>query len=123
MLKLLADENISPQTVKFLDKNGYDIISVRDVGLKGVQDERIVEFAGKESRTIVTFDLDFGEIYYFSAKEPTMILVLRLKSQWYETVNRFLLTLLQSKKLESEEYENALIIASEQRIRIRKKDS
>ena len=121
MKKFLLDENLSPKTATFLQNAGHDVTTVKEAGLKGRDDEHIVAFAEKEKRIIITFDLDFGEIYYFSSKIETGVIVLRLKSQWYDNVNSVLLNLLESGKLETEEFKRALIIVTEDRYRIRRK--
>ena len=64
--KLLADLNISVATVNFFSSLGYDIKRVSPL-LK--TDEEVVNLAQKEQRTILTFDKDFGEIYYFAKKK------------------------------------------------------
>ncbi len=121
MLKFLANENISPLTVEFIRNLGFDIKSVKEAGLKGAADEKIVEFAIFDKRTILTIDLDYGEIYYFASVAKLSIIVLRLRSQWYENVNFEIGKLLKTGKLETEEFKNALIILSEGRYRIHKK--
>lgn len=105
MLKLLADENISLKTVTFIREAGFDIVGVREIGQKGKDDKKIVNLAKKENRIIVTFDLDFGEIYYFSSKFSNSIIVMRTKSQSHENINPILLKLIKSGKLETEELE------------------
>ncbi|MFH1347561.1 MAG: DUF5615 family PIN-like protein [Candidatus Margulisiibacteriota bacterium] len=120
-MKFLADENISPKTIEFIRKAGYDIVGVREVGLKGKKDKDIVDFAIKEKRTVITFDLDYGEIYYFSAKVELGVVVLKTKSQWIENVNLIILKLFKSGKLETEEFKSALVIVTEERYRVRKK--
>ena len=121
MIKFLADENISPQTVALIRDNGYDIVSVREIGLKGRSDKEIVKFAVNDKRTIITFDLDYGEMYYFSTKDSMSIIVVRSKSQWVENVNPILLTLLKSGKLEAEEFRDSLVIVTENKYRVRKR--
>ena len=120
MIKLLCDENISPLTVGYIRSLGYDVKSVVELGLKGAADEEIVSLAKRERRIIVTFDLDFGETHYFSSKEEIGIIVLRLKSQWHEEVNRALEKILKTKKLEAEEYKKSLLIITEKKYRFRK---
>lgn len=61
-MKLLIDENISPDVSKYLKSLGYDVKDARDC-CKGFLDEKIVEVAKNEERTIITFDLDFGDLY------------------------------------------------------------
>src|SRR3989344_6649508 len=82
--KILADLNISLKTVNFLQNLGIDIKRI-DKSLS--TDEDVVELAKKENRTIITFDKDFGEIYYFSKEKSFTIILLYLKDQTAESVN------------------------------------
>ncbi len=83
--KLLADLNISIKTVAFLRELGADIIRVD----KSVEtDEGVVEQATREGRTILTFDKDFGEIYYFHHNKNITVIVLYLEDQTSENVNK-----------------------------------
>ena len=57
------------------------------MGLKGSSDEKIVELAIAQNFTIITQDLDYGEIYYNASSAKLSIIIVRSKSQWYENVN------------------------------------
>lgn len=52
--KFLADEHI-----KVLKKEDIDILTVQEVGQKGIDDVSLFEFALKHHRTIITRDADF----------------------------------------------------------------
>lgn len=121
MVKFLANENISPLSVEFIRTLGYDIKSVKEAGLKGSSDEKIVKFAISENRTIITLDLDYGEMYYFASSAMLGIIIIRLKSQWYENINNELERFFKLGRLETGELKKALIILSEGRFRIYKK--
>lgn len=121
MFRFLLDANISHETADFLNSQGHDAKTVAQFGLEKTEDLEIVEKAIKEKRIIVTFDLDFGEIYYFSIKGDLWIIVLRLKDQTVESVNRTLDWLLKTKILEREESKNTLMLVREKGVRIRKK--
>jgi hypothetical protein len=69
---------------------------------------------------IITFDLDFGEIYYFATKTHVGITVLRIRPQTVEHANEILERFLKSKMIEKENLEKALIIVDEKRVRFRK---
>lgn len=59
--RIVADENVEPATRRHLDARGHDIEWVGDVsslGL-GVADEKIVAYANREERLILTQDDDF----------------------------------------------------------------
>src|SRR3989338_11318280 len=82
--KLLADLNISIKTVSFLQSLGFDIKRI-DKSLS--EDKDVVYLAKKEQRTIITFDKDFGEIYYFHQEKSFAVIVLALEDQTSEAVN------------------------------------
>ncbi len=111
--KLLADLNISVKTVAFLKDLGIDINRVD----KSVStDEEIVKFAKKENRVILTFDKDFGEIYYFHNDKDFTVIVLGLKNQTAESVNKYLKPFFEKVDLAS--IRNKLILLYEGRYKI-----
>ena len=75
-MKLLIDENIPPGISKFLKDKGHDILEVREIA-KGTDDKDIVRIAIDKKRDILTLDLDFGHIYFFSRRGELNIFVLR----------------------------------------------
>ncbi len=77
-MRLLVDENIPPEIASYLRDKGHDVKEVRKTA-KGSEDEEIAEIALKESRGILTLDLDFGHIYYFSRRGELNIYVIRPK--------------------------------------------
>ena len=52
-----------------------------------MEDAAVAELARKEKRILITFDLDFGEMYYFAANKTFSAIVLRLNDQRVEAVN------------------------------------
>ena len=46
----------------WLRSAGHDAVHVRELGLSDAPDREIFERAAANSRIVVTFDLDFGEI-------------------------------------------------------------
>lgn len=86
-LKFLADLNISPKTVTFLTELGTDAVRIDK---SNAADSEVVAMAKKEGRIILTFDKDFGEIYYLFEKRKITVIVLYLRDQRYENANRIL---------------------------------
>lgn len=118
MIKLLLDANLSPETRDYLIKTFlFDVIDIITEKKSGLSDEEIVLFAKKERRIIVTFDLDFGEIYHFKEKGKIGIIVLRLEDQTVESVNKMLYKFFSSyaKKVNMS---NSLVVLKENKIRI-----
>ena len=121
MTKFLLDENISHETTEFLKSMGYDVKSVAHFGLAGASDEEIAKKAVATKRMLITLDLDFGEIFYFGTRQKLGVIVLRLKHQTIEEVNKALYRLLKSGILEKKSMESSLIVIGEHRVRIRRK--
>lgn len=89
-LRLLLDANISPETAIFLRSFGFNVKSLIEEGLGGLEDDAVARIAAKEKRVLITFDLDFGEMYYFAVNKTFGVIVLRLGDQRVETVNKIL---------------------------------
>jgi hypothetical protein len=58
MVRLLADENFNGRIVRalLLGTHGLDLVRVPDVGLSGADDQRVLEWAAKEGRVLLTHD-------------------------------------------------------------------
>jgi len=63
---------VSPQTVKLLRKLGYDIKDVAEAGLKGCEDDEVVNLAAREKRIIITHDLGLA-LFTTSLKEVRLV--------------------------------------------------
>lgn len=118
MIKFLADENISPLTANYLRSLGYDVLTVAECGLVSKPDEEIVEYALSEDRAILTFDLDFGTIYYLGKAARLRVVVLRLKQQTVEAANQLLERLVVSGKLKVELTGGWLMVVTKNKIRV-----
>ncbi len=118
-MKFLLDANISPETTRFLFKLGCDVKDLISENLYYLTDEEIYSFALREKRIIVTFDLDFGEIFHFS-RSKTGVVILRLENQTIESVNKVLEKFLQTKDAKRLQEENLLVILTAQFIRFYK---
>jgi len=113
-LKLLIDENISPEITSHLRTLKYNVKSIREC-CKGYDDEKIVEMAVSEERLIVTYDLDFGELYRnFGASS----LILRLRSKNPSVVLKYLVNFLNALKEQKIDMKNKLAVITEGKVRL-----
>jgi len=64
----------------WLNSQGHDAIHLRDEGLQRLANGGIFEKAIAESRVVVTFDLDFGEIVALSQGQKTGVILFRLRN-------------------------------------------
>lgn len=120
MLKLLLNANLSPETAQFLRKElDLDVECLLEENLGSLPDEEVVEIAKDEGRVIVTFDLDFGQIYHFREPERVGVIVLRLRNQTVEVVNSRLKEFFSDFK-DLELLPSSLVVVDETRYRIYK---
>lgn len=62
-LKLLVDENLSPQIAVTLRAEGFDVVHVRDRGLNAASDRELFDRAFVEDRLVVTSNVgDFERL-------------------------------------------------------------
>ncbi len=79
-MRFLADMGISQRVIEWLRANGHDAVHLIDRGLQRLRDSSIFETAALESRIILTFDLDFGEIVALSGESKVSTIVFRLNN-------------------------------------------
>jgi len=61
--RLLADENIPQPAVDALRAAGHDVHAVQE-GSPGASDEEVLAAARAQSRILLTFDLDMGQLVF-----------------------------------------------------------
>ena len=117
-MRFLADAGISPRTVEFLRLHGHDAVHVRELGLQCAPDGELIEKARVDSRVVLTFDLDFGEILALGVIDRPSVVIFRLANERAEAVNRRLEAVLaeQAEALES----GALLLVEDARYRVRR---
>lgn len=69
-LKLHLNEHLSPRISQQLRKHGFDVTSSHEANLLAEPDEQQLNFAVKQHRAIVTFNVrDFATLHYAYKKE------------------------------------------------------
>ena len=65
---LLADENIHPDVIDFLRRDGLDIESVSEQRQFGLPDTQVLQQATEMGRVVLTHDSDFGGLALMGAQ-------------------------------------------------------
>ena len=89
-MKFLADMDISPKAVTFLQNLKHDAVHLHELGLDTLSDSEILEKAISGERILITHDLGFEELI---AKRKTRLpntIVFRLRNISPEKVNQYL---------------------------------
>ena len=79
-MRFLADMCVDVRVVSWLTSQGHDAIHLRDEGLQRMPNGGIFQKAMTESRVVVTFDLDFGEIVALSKGRKAGVILFRLRN-------------------------------------------
>ena len=72
-MKLLLDENLSPQLVRRIEDLFPESLHVRSVGLKQAPDKTVWEYAKSGGFSIVTADADFYDLAIALGPRPKVI--------------------------------------------------
>jgi predicted nuclease of predicted toxin-antitoxin system len=116
-VSFLLDANLSPETREYLVATfGFDVIDLQTAGLGGLSDAEVIALAKGQGRIIITFDLDFGEIYHASERGTVGVIILRLADQTIESVNGALTSFFRATA--GYDLERSLIVIEERRFRI-----
>jgi predicted nuclease of predicted toxin-antitoxin system len=122
MLKFVIDEDIPRSTGIILKENGYDILDIRDHGLRGEKDEKIYEFAQENGAVVLTGDRGFGNTQRFPLGEHNGIVVTNFPNEMPTSmINQQLLVRL--KHINEDDYKGNVIIIDPLKIRIRRPES
>jgi len=62
-MRILAEENVPRPVVDALRERGHDVLNLREI-LRGADDRTVLRRAQADSRVVLTFDKDFGELAF-----------------------------------------------------------
>ena len=79
-MRIKLDENLPSQLASRLSILGHHVQTVGEEGLSGKTDPRIWEAAQRESRFVITQDMDFSDARRFTPGSHHGILLVRLRT-------------------------------------------
>ncbi len=117
-MKFKLDENMPEALVQLLTKAGHDVETAFGERLAGAKDPLILRTAHRESRVLMTFDLDFADIRVYPPGSHAGVVVFRLRDQRWRTLRQPAQRLLEETDLES--LRGSLAIVDAARVRYRR---
>jgi predicted nuclease of predicted toxin-antitoxin system len=81
MFRLLADEDVPMSTVEMLRREGFEVLDVREVGLRGKTDDEVFDFAQQEQAVILTGDVGFGNLLRYPLGTHAGIIVVHYPNE------------------------------------------
>ena len=85
-MKLLLDENLSPQQAAILREQGHDARAVTQAGLSGEPDSTIRAFVIESGRVLLTLDADFANILRFPPASTPGVIRLKIHPPTEEAI-------------------------------------
>jgi predicted nuclease of predicted toxin-antitoxin system len=92
--------------------------AVAETSTKGHEDADVVALAEKENRIVITLDIGFGSIYYFSKRGKVGMIILRIHPPTIEDVNLILMGFLKRVNLDERNLTKSLVILDRKKYRI-----
>lgn len=117
MDKIFADECVHQELIESLRQTGFDISSVKEIDLAGVNDDFIFNFAVKKKKILLTFDRGFGDFFRFDIKNSSGVVIVLIGKMEKKEIIRNILLFFKSKI--AEELSGKLVIIGKKKIRIK----
>lgn len=115
-MKIKIDENLPDQLATVLTNLGHDTHTLREEGLAGRSDSEVWQAVQKESRFLITQDLDFSDQRQFAAGSHHGILLIRLRSPKQKDLIRRIGQLFSNENVD--DWYGCFIVASERKLRV-----
>ena len=118
MIRFLIDEDLPRSTAKLLREAGFESADVRDIGLRGAEDDVIYDRAKKENYIIISGDLGFANSLRYPLGSHPGIVIARFPNEM--STGRLNRILIDAIKEVQEDLPGNLIIIEPDRVRIRR---
>ena len=109
---------VADLTVTALRELGHDVTHAREAGYHALLDAEILSHARSQSRIVITFDLDFGDLLAAAGESLPSVVLIRTHNQRADVVTPRVLDVASRFALELET--GALIVVEDARVRLRR---
>lgn len=114
-MRILANENFPGPLITTLRGRGHDVVAVKEV-MRGADDRAVLQKAQAETRILVTFDKDFGELAFrFGLPAQGGVILFRLSGSKPELDNARALAAMESRA----DWAGHFAVVTDDRIRMR----
>jgi predicted nuclease of predicted toxin-antitoxin system len=117
-MRFLADMGVAMRIVEWLRAQGHDVKHLREERLQRMPDCDIFRKAATETRILLTFDLDFGEILALCGERKVSVVLFRLhNTRTPHVIERLKVALAQSETMLET---GSIVVIEESRVRTRR---
>jgi predicted nuclease of predicted toxin-antitoxin system len=115
-MKIKLDENLPAGLVTTLDGLGHDVHTTHQEGLVGQADIAVWEAAQRESRFLITQDLDFSDLRKFAPGSHCGVLLVRLHSPDRQSLLTRISELFRAEN--TSDWTGSFVVATERKVRV-----
>lgn len=115
-MKIKLDENLPHRLATLLKNFGHEIHTLYEEKLSGHSDKDVWEAAQKESRFLITQDLDFSDSRKFAPGSHCGILLLRLRSPNRRALMERIKEIFEQENVS--DWKACFVVATERKIRV-----
>ncbi|MCK4579789.1 MAG: DUF5615 family PIN-like protein [Dehalococcoidia bacterium] len=87
-MRFLADQDIYYVTIKWLRREGHDVVTAKDLGMQRAADEDLLKKAREMDRLFITRDKDFGALVFLKEALSAGVVLLRVTPVTVEEVHQ-----------------------------------
>jgi len=120
-LRIKLDENLSRHLKSKVSDLGYEVETVYDENLEGVDDTTIGSAAKAEGRVLFTQDIEFADLRKYPPGTHPGIILFRGKTRGPILMNQLVLNFLEKYDLST--FAKCVVVVEEHQIRIRRPSS
>ena len=114
-MKFLADENFPRPALLELRQAGFDVRSIAETDT-GALDDEVLKTSVSSSRTLLTFDKDFGELAYrLGMPAQCGVILFRITPKSPEEIAAFILSVIKSQQV----WSGYFSVVTRERVRMR----
>ena len=117
-MRFLVDEAVSWLVAQALNEAGHDAVHVRDLGLIGHDDRKILEQAERDGRIVITQDTDFGTLLITSQRRSPSVVLIRMRDGRPSIQASVLLEVLPT--IEADLLRGAIAVLGDEAVRVRR---
>lgn len=118
-MNAVVDEDLPRSFAHLLTEKGFTVYDIRDVGLRGADDDAVFRFAQEKHAALFTADLGFSRLVSSAFEASFGVVILRFPNEMSTTsMNHHVGDLLHA--LSPKDYPGSLIVLSPGKIRIRR---
>jgi Domain of unknown function (DUF5615) len=120
-MKLKLDENLPLSLATLLKELGHDVETVPGEGLTGCADDELWRVAQKESRFLITYDMDFSDARKFAPGSHKGLLLVSLHTPHRRDLIGRMAEIFQKENVEG--WGGCVVMATDRKIRILREKS